>query len=313
MGIQKKGRNKALSMIIPRIISLAMAAWLVVTASAICPVQAEALDQIRQRGVLRHLGVPYARFVTGSGDGLDVELIQRFASFLGVNYEFVPTTWKTAFGDLTGMDPQSGETVAVRGDILANGVTILPWREKIVSFSTPTFASQVWLIARADYPLTPITPKDGIAEDIDQVRRLIKGRTVSGMAHTCLDPVLYKIEEAGARIQYFDGKLIDLAPCVIDGYNGLTLLDVPDALIAMEKWPGKLKVIGPVSPPQKMGAAMKREAEDLKQAFFQFFSDLKRQGLYRTLVEKYYPGYAQVFPGFFSDLADASAPEKEAW
>ena len=35
---------------------------------------ADDLREIRERGVLRHLGVPYANFVTGSGDGLDVEI-----------------------------------------------------------------------------------------------------------------------------------------------------------------------------------------------------------------------------------------------
>ena len=34
------------------------------------------LDEIRERGELRHLGVPYANFVTGSGDGMDVELVE---------------------------------------------------------------------------------------------------------------------------------------------------------------------------------------------------------------------------------------------
>ncbi len=33
------------------------------------------LDEIKKSGVLRHLGVPYANFVTGSGDGMDVELV----------------------------------------------------------------------------------------------------------------------------------------------------------------------------------------------------------------------------------------------
>ena len=37
------------------------------------------LQEVKQRGVLRHLGIPYANFVTGSGDGLDVELVKLFA------------------------------------------------------------------------------------------------------------------------------------------------------------------------------------------------------------------------------------------
>ena len=97
------------------------------------------LPEIRQRGVLRHLGIPYANFVrvTGMGvDGLDVELMQLFAAHLGVAYEWVPTSWSEVFGDLTGQKviPDKNDGVAVigkntvRGDIIANGLTILNWR-----------------------------------------------------------------------------------------------------------------------------------------------------------------------------------------
>ena len=42
------------------------------------------LKQIKERGVIRHLGVPYANFVTGAGDGLDVEIIKLYAEEIGV-------------------------------------------------------------------------------------------------------------------------------------------------------------------------------------------------------------------------------------
>ena len=41
------------------------------------------LAEIKKRGVLRHLGVPYANFVTGSGDGLDVEMMKLFRAVFG--------------------------------------------------------------------------------------------------------------------------------------------------------------------------------------------------------------------------------------
>jgi hypothetical protein len=37
------------------------------------------LAEIKQRGEIRHIGIRYANFVTGAGDGLDVELMQGFA------------------------------------------------------------------------------------------------------------------------------------------------------------------------------------------------------------------------------------------
>ena len=41
------------------------------------------LDAVKKSGVLRHLGVPYARFVSGEGEGLDVEMMRAFAAHLG--------------------------------------------------------------------------------------------------------------------------------------------------------------------------------------------------------------------------------------
>lgn len=258
------------------------------------------LEEIRKKGVVRHLGIPYARFVTGSGDGLDVEIIQMFAASLGLDYAFVPTTWKGALGDLTGRDMLSGKKVPVRGDILASGITVLPRRKKRVCFTRPVFTSQVWLVASADDPLDPICPGNEVLADIQAVMAKVRGRTVTGVAHTCLDPHLYGLEEAGARIRYFGGRLNELAPFIIDTDAALTLLDVPDALVAMEKWPGQLKVIGPVSPAQKMAAAVAKDSKALARAFNLFFRTLKHQGRYQAMVERYYPGYTRYFPSFFA-------------
>ena len=133
---------------------------------------AQDLDEVRKRGVLRHLGVPYANFVTGSGDGFDVELMQGFARELGVRYEFVQSNWNDVIGDLTGKEIRYKPSVQeigsrpVRGDVIANGMTILPPRLKVVDFSDPTFPSAVWLLARPDNPAQPIQPSGDKEQDI---------------------------------------------------------------------------------------------------------------------------------------------------
>ena len=76
------------------------------------------LKEVKERGVLRHLGVVYANFVTGSGDGLDVELMKLFAERLGVRYEFVETSWGGAIGDVTGKKVvPRGEEVEITGEV----------------------------------------------------------------------------------------------------------------------------------------------------------------------------------------------------
>ncbi|MDP2968552.1 MAG: ABC transporter substrate-binding protein, partial [Deltaproteobacteria bacterium] len=56
------------------------------------------LAEVKAKGLLRHLGVPYANFVTGSGDGMDVGLVKLFAQHLGVKYEYVETSWGNLIG-----------------------------------------------------------------------------------------------------------------------------------------------------------------------------------------------------------------------
>lgn len=267
------------------------------------------LAEIKKRGVLRHLGVPYANFVSGSGDGMDVELVKRFAEHLGVRYEYVKTGWENVIGDLTGkkLKPKGSDVtilgeVPVKGDLIANGLTKIPWRQKVVNYSTPTFPTQVWLVARADSAIEPIKPSGDVHKDIVQVKELLKGRCVLGKAKTCLDPSLYRLEAIGAEVKLFSGNLNELAPAVIKGEAEATILDVPDALIALEKWPGKLKVIGPISSMQEMGVAFAKTSPMLREAFNRFFEKCKANGTYQRLVKKYYPGVFMYYPGSFEKI-----------
>ncbi len=182
--------------------------WLITLAMVlllhIAPAWGEDLPEIKKRGVLRHLGVVYSNFITGSGDGLDVEMVKLFAGHLGVKYEFIETSWLGAIGDLTGekVIPKGDNIeitgdVPVKGDMIASGFTILPWRKKIVYYSIPTFPTQIWLVTRSDYPLKPIQPSGSIDKDIAAVKALLKGRSVLGIKDTCLDPNLYGVKEAG--------------------------------------------------------------------------------------------------------------------
>ncbi|MHC1742652.1 MAG: transporter substrate-binding domain-containing protein [Syntrophobacteraceae bacterium] len=267
------------------------------------------LKEVQEKGVLFHLGVPYANFVTGGGDGLDVDLMKLFARFLGVEYRFVRSSWEDVIPDLVGnrfsfegdqMLPVA--EVPVKGDVIANGMTLLPQREQVVAFSTPTFVTQVWLLARHDSSLMPIPPSGDTERDIATVKALLKGHGVLGIPNTCLEPQLYRLSETGANVRCFSGNLNELAPAIISGEAELTLLDVPDAIIALEKWPGKLKVIGPISPVQKMACAFPKTSKDLLERFNAFFEQVKRDGAYMGLVRKYYPTAPSHFPEFFSEF-----------
>ena len=172
------------------------------------------LEEIKARGVLRHIGIPYANFVSGVGDGMDVELAKKFAQYLGVKYEFVQSDWGTVVQDLVGKKIKVAggkaellEDAPVKGDMIANGFTIIPWRQQVVEFATPTFPNQIWLIARADSPIKPIKPTRNIEKDIQLTKALMKDKTVLSMEKTCLDPALYNLSATGAKVVCRTGNL----------------------------------------------------------------------------------------------------------
>jgi ABC-type amino acid transport substrate-binding protein len=130
---------------------------------------------------------------------------------------------------------------------------------------------------------------------------MLKGRTVLGKPTTTLDPRAYRLSEAGAIVKLFDGNINELVPAIIRGKAELALLDVPDALMALEKWAGRIKVIGPVSPLQAMGVAFRKDSPQLRQEFDRFFVRLKGDGTYAKLVQKYFPAVLETHPDFFRD------------
>jgi len=273
-------------------------------------VRAEDLDDVLRSGTLRHLGIPYANFVTIDGQGLDVELMQAFAKHLGVKYQFVESSWQDIIGDLTGIKIKvEGDTVTrigtatKKGHVISTGFTVLPWRRKIVSFSERTFPSGIWLVARSDSPLTPIKPTGNIDKDIELVKKQLKGFSILGLKDSCLEPSMYGIDKTGATIRFFppDGDLSGMIPSVIAKNADATLIDVPVALIALAKWPGKIKVIGPVSKPQEMACAFAQDSPKLREAFAKFFTEFIHEGKYKAIVSKYYPSVFSYYPDFLSD------------
>jgi cyclohexadienyl dehydratase len=84
--------------------------------------------------------MPFSYRWVGSGNlhGVDIAFARRLATDMGVDVEFVPTTWPELSGDL----------LADRFDIGMSGITITPERLKIAFFSSPVMSSGKVAIAR---------------------------------------------------------------------------------------------------------------------------------------------------------------------
>jgi len=223
-----------------------------------------------------------------------------------VKYEYVQTDWGEIFGDLTGKRATVkgdeveivGET-KIKGDLAATGITVLAWREKLVDFSEPTFPNQVWLIARADSPMKPIKPSGSISKDCAVVKKLIAGHSLMGKTGTCIDPSSMPSKRRTASKSGISRVRSMNCPALLNKDAELTLLDVPDALVALQKWPGKIKVIGPVSDVQDMSVAFGKDAPELRLTFNRFLGQIKKDGTYLAIVKKSYPFVPDYLPQFF--------------
>ncbi len=273
--------------------------------------RADSYDEVMKRGKIRHLGVPYAHFVSGSGDGFSVELVELFADYLGVRYEYVNSTWGTVISDLIGKTTavstqklSTGEPVDIKGDLIANGLTILPWREREMLFSVPVFPSGVWIVARADFVHRPIVPSGDLGHDIQATIDRVKGYRVLAIKGGCLDPALNRLQGSGVHVKILPAKmnLNELIPAVMNNKAECTLLDFPDALVGIQKWPGKVKILGPVSMHQYMGVGFAKSSLRLRNEFNLFFCRCVNEGQYERLVKKYYPSVFSHYPSFFEGV-----------
>ena len=273
---------------------------------------AQDLADIKERGVLRHLGTPYANFVTGNGHGFDVDIIRLFAQHLGVQYEFVASDWQNMISDLTGQPPGahgSGKATGqhpVRGDVAASGITVLPSRKELIDFSVPIFPTAVWLAARSTAKVQPIQPSGDLAKDIKATKaRMHQGQTlVSDVG--CLNPGLYGLSGKDYKLidikAFPDMSLNDMLPAMLRGLTEMSMVDVPDMMVGMEKWPGQIKVIGPISEEQDTAAGFRKSSPALREAFNRFFAGLQQDGTYMKLVNKYYRPAPRYFPIYFGAL-----------
>ena len=289
--------------------TLRVAAMAVMAATLSALSWATDLKEIQARGELRHLGIRYANFVTGAGDGFDVELTQGFAKHIGVKYTLVYSDFYNVIRDLLGKDVvRKGSDVTlegqfpVKGDMIATGFTVLPWREAVLLYSRPTFPSQVMLVARADSAFRPIKGSNDLSADINETKALISKNSLLIMERTCLDPGNYGLKGTGIDLKAYtkSTNLNEMIPALINKEAELTLLDVPDAILDLKKWAGKIKVLGPISEHQELAAAFSKESPDLRKAFDDYLVKVKADGTYDKLVDKYYPGIRRYFPEFFA-------------
>ena len=66
------------------------------------------------------------------------------------------------------------------------------------------------------------------------------------MERTCLDPTNYGLVNVGLDLRAYNksSNLNEMVPAMLNKEAELTLLDVPDAILDLRKWAGRIKISG---------------------------------------------------------------------
>src|SRR5262249_44909979 len=156
-------------------------------------------------------------------------------------------------------------------------------------YSDSVLPSQVLLVAPAESELAPIDGSDDLTADIAKTRKEIGSKSLLVMERNCLDPAKYGLVNDGIDLKTYNknANLNEMVPAMLNKEADLTLLDVPDAILDLRKWAGKIKILGPISAHQTLATAFPKDAPALRDEFNTYLRELKASGAYDRLVDKY--------------------------
>lgn len=208
---------------------------------------------------------PFEFQVGGEYQGIDVELIKAIAENQGFEIQFRPM-------DFIGIIPalEEGEL-----DLAIAGMSITEERQKVLDFSDPYFDAGLALVTTKDN--TEIAALDDLDGKVIAVKSGTTGSKFVGENQ----------EKYGYRIAYFDDSpsmFLDVA----SGYSEAFVEDYPVIAYAITSRNLDLKVIEERLTGEQYGiAVLKGEHGELLQQINDGLQQLKDDGTYKEIVEKY--------------------------
>ena len=182
----------------------------------------DTLATVRKRGTLR-VGVvdnpPFVmRNASGELAGFSIDIGRQFATDIGVQVEFVPTSWSQVVPDLLGN----------HFDVIAAGLWITPARALVVNFSSPTALGAMYLVANRTLAATMKSRPDFDRPDVRIV--VYAGTSQEGVASRLFPKAtLVKIE----------GDADPLAP-VLEGKAHALVVTTPSPQLVVDNSPDRL-------------------------------------------------------------------------
>jgi len=205
--------------------------------------------------------------------GLEYELARGFADFLGVELELITPQWQE-------MEPMLQKNQA---DIIAANLTITDNRKQDLDFSIGILPIQQFVITN--------NRNDSIRNEQN-----LAGETIHIRENTSYHERLLQLQENGIDLSlqlYADLPSEEFIRRVSIDDIALTIADSHIARLNRRYYPN-IKLAFPIEEQQEIGWAVKKGNRELLQKINQYFTQIKENGTFDKLYNKYY-GSAEIF------------------
>ena len=237
------------------------------------------LDKIKKRGfvVLITTNGPTTYYLYREEQmGFEYDLAKAFAEYLGVELKVVVGEWDDIFHMLR----------RERGDFVGAGSGINDEYEMAISFSKPTFTIQHAVITHKDNP------------KLENVKDL-QNEVIHIRSGTSEEEKLLDLVDRGHNLKvkpYDSVPSEELISWVAAKKIGVTVSKSNLALLSRRYYPD-IRISFALDESKYLGWAVRRGDKKLLKAINGFFGEIKKNGLYQNIYEKYY-AYIEIFDYF---------------
>ena len=228
---------------------------------------------------------------TGSSDSLN--LVQEGTLVMGTNAEFPPFEFKEGDG-FAGIDVELMEAIAKKLglelqvedmafesltqsfgqiDVIAAGFTIDPDREQTCDFTDPYFNASQTVIVVPDSSIATL-------EDLD-------GKKIGVQSGTTGKDAAQEVTDASNVTEYNNGSLA--VEALVSGKIDAVIIDKNPANAYKDQHGDKIKLVEGLFEEEEYALAVEKGNKELLDALNKALDELKADGTFDTIVEKYIP------------------------
>ncbi len=204
---------------------------------------------------------PMEYMEAGAPTGFDIELAKEIASRLGLELQIITTNWD---GIIPGLKTD-------KYDVIMSAMTITEKRSQEIDFSNPYFDADQSLAVKSGSPI----------KSTDDLKDKVVGVQIDTTGQEWAEKNLTNIKE----LRKYD--------TIIAAFEDLKLGRI-DAIVndfPVNNWyskDGKTEVVQIIKTDERYGIGIKKGNDQLRDAINQVLADIKADGTYATLYEKWF-------------------------